>query len=293
MASWFRFILRRLRSWRYRHRCELISKQIDTALWKHDLTSALEGLEQQLHLDCSQYVERLLFERNSRPKSFRFCLDLFMGMSVMSRLRDHHQFYLIIAASHVALRLDDVACLFHLRQRLVELACINGASVKVLTRRGRNREHPFKRLISARSCLLQVELREKNVSACLHIAFQNLELLEILQWGDLPPDVLLRSTTNLVKSILPCCLIAQQRQRVQASLLQLEQWISKDCFDEFRRLAKEDHLAYLCIVLDWLEAVKIEGESIELLEQLWNLLPSNDAPAVLAGCQRLAWIAEV
>ena len=125
-----------------------------------------------------------------------------MGMSVMSRLRDHHQFYLIIAASHVALRLDDVACLFHLRQRLVELACINGASVKVLTRRGRNREHPFKRLISARSCLLQVELREKNVSTCLHIAFRNLELLETLQW-----EIFLLMyyfiATNLVKSIRP------------------------------------------------------------------------------------------
>lgn len=292
MATWFRRCLRRLRSWWFRHRCELLSQEIDAALWNRDLTGALAGLEQQLYLDCSHHVERLLFERKSRPTSLRFSLDLFMAMTALPRLREHHRFYLVVAASHIALKLDDVVCLSQLRQRLSHMVGLMSDPAARLTGRGRNREHPFKQLISARSCLLQMELREKDISACLHLACGNLELLETLPWRDLPPDVLLRSTTNLVKSILPCCLIARQRQRVQMSLLRLEQWISQECFDALRCLAKEDHLAFLRLVLEWLEAINAEGETVELLDQLQTLLPSNDASSVLAGSQQLDWIAE-
>ena len=126
--------------------------------------------------------------------------------------------------------------------------------------------------------------------ACQRIAFANLELLEMLPWTKLPADVLLRSTTNLVKALLPCCVLDQQRGRVQTSLSRLEQQLSGARFDALRSSAREDHLLFLRSVLAWLDAVKTNGESAELLNQLRSWLLSNDASSVWAGSQQLTWI---
>ena len=290
MGSWLRRGWRRWRGWRHRRRCSELTHQIDAALQDHDLARAVEGLEQQLRLDCSHDVERLLFVRQSRPASQRMSLNLFMAMDELSRLRDHHRFYVLIAMVHSALRLDDAACLAELRPRLRRVACLDHAPSRALIVPGRNREHPFKQLISARSCLLQMELRGQDVAACQRIALANLELLETLPWAKLPADVLLRSTTNLVKGLLPCCLLKQQRGRVQTSLSRLEQQLRGARFDALRRSAREDHLAFLRSVLAWLDVVRAKGESIELLNQLRPWLLSNDALSVQAGLQKLNWV---
>ena len=290
MGSWLRRGWRRWRAWRHRARCSELGHRIDAALQDHDLVRAVEGLQQQLHLDCSHGVERLLFARQSRPASQRMSLNLFMAMDNLSHLRDHHRFYVLIAMVHSALQLDDEACLAQLKPRLCQAACLEGAPSRQLIVPGRNREHPFKQLISARSCLLQVELRGRNMVACQQIASANLELLETLPWTKLPADVLLRSTTNLVKALLPCCLLEQQRGRVQASLFRLEQQLSGARFDALRSAAREDHLLFLRSVLAWLDAVKTNGESIELLNQLRPWLLSNDAASVRVGLQRLTWM---
>ena len=57
-----------------------------------------------------------------------------------------------------------------------------------------------------------------------------------------------------------------------------------------RRAAREDHLLFLRSVLAWLDAVMINGESIDLLNQLRSWLLSNDASSVRAGSQQLTWI---
>ena len=125
--------------------------------------------------------------------------------------------------------------------------------------------------------------------ACQQIAFANLELLETLPWTKLPADVLLRSTTNLVKALLPCCVLEQQRVRLQTSLSRLEKHLRGARFDALRSAAREDHLTFLRSVLAWLDAVKTNGESIELLNQLRPWLLSNDAASVRAGLQQLTW----
>ena len=125
--------------------------------------------------------------------------------------------------------------------------------------------------------------------ACQHIARANLELLETLPWTKLPADVLLRSTTNLVKALLPCCVLEQQRGRLQACLSRLEQHLRGARFDALRSAAREDHLTFLRSVLAWLDAVKTNGESNELLNQLRPWLLSNDAASVRAGVQQLTW----
>ena len=53
MGSWLRRGWRRWRGWRHRRRCSELTHQIDAALQDHDLARAVEGLEQQLRLDCS------------------------------------------------------------------------------------------------------------------------------------------------------------------------------------------------------------------------------------------------
>ncbi len=289
MGSWLRRGWRRWRAWRHRARCSELSHRINAALQDHDLVGAVEGLQQQLRLDCSHDVERLLFVRQSRPASQRMSLNLFMAMDRLSHLRDHHQFYVLIAMVHSALQLDDASCLSELKPRLCLAACLECVSSKQLIVPGRNREHPFKQLISARSCLLQVELRDRNMVACQHIACANLELLETLPWTKLPADVLLRSTTNLVKALLPCCVLEQQRGRLQACLSRLEQHLRGARFDALRSAAREDHLTFLRSVLAWLDAVKTNGESSELLNQLRPWLLSNDAVSVRAGVQQLTW----
>ena len=112
----------------------------------------------------------------------------------------------------------------------------------------------------------------------------------MLPWTQLPADVLLRSTTNLVKGLLPCCVLEQQRGRVQMSLCRLEHQLRGARFDALRSAAREDHLTFLLSVLAWLEAVKTNGESIELLNQLRPWLLSNDASSVRAGLQQLTWM---
>ena len=152
--------------------CALFRAQssINAALQDHDLVGAVEGLQQQLRLDCSHDVERLLFVRQSRPASQRMSLNLFMAMDRLSHLRDHHRFYVLIAMVHSALQLDDAVCLAELKPRLCQAACLECVPSRQLIVPGRNREHPFKQLISARSCLLQVELRGRNMVACQQIA---------------------------------------------------------------------------------------------------------------------------
>jgi hypothetical protein len=290
MGSWLQRVWRRWRGWCHRGRCSELSHQIDAALQNHDLAPALKGLELQLCLDCSHHVERLLFVRQSRPASQQMSLNLFMAMADLPNLREHHRFYLLIATIHNALQLDDTACLTELKPRLSQAACLEHAPSRKLIVSGRNREHPFKQLISARSCLLQVALRDQNMVTCQRIASANLELLEMLPWTKLPADVLLRSTTNLVKALLPCCVLDQQRGRVQTSLSRLEQQLSGARFDALRSSAREDHLLFLRSVLAWLDAVKTNGESVELLNQLRSWLLSNDASSVRAGSQQLTWI---
>ena len=198
MGSWLRRGWRRWRAWHHRARCSELSHRINAALQDHDLVGAVEGLQQQLRLDCSHDVERLLFVRQSRPASQRMSLNLFMAMDHLSHLRDHHRFYVLIAMVHSALQLDDAVCLAELKPRLCQAACLECVSSRQLIVPGRNREHPFKQLISARSCLLQVELRGQNMVACQQIAFANLELLETLPWTKLPADVLPRSTSQIL-----------------------------------------------------------------------------------------------
>ena len=66
-----------------------------------------------------------------------------MAMDELSRLRDHHRFYVLIAMVHSALRLDDAACLAELRPRLRRVACLDHAPSRALIVPGRNREHPL------------------------------------------------------------------------------------------------------------------------------------------------------
>ena len=75
-AAW----LASMRAWHHRARCSELSHRINAALQDHDLVGAVEGLQQQLRLDCSHDVERLLFVRQSRPASQRMSLNLFMAM---------------------------------------------------------------------------------------------------------------------------------------------------------------------------------------------------------------------
>jgi hypothetical protein len=287
MNDWFEILRIRYVRWKNRKAIRCSEQQVARCLAAGAIEEALEGLRQQQQWCWPFQVERLLFRRQSRPTDPGQALDLLEGLAQRDEFRSDHRFYARIALIHTALSLDDT----HTPQphivTLTQQAQLNLNDLRSLQGRQRNREHPWKQLISARACLLQWAMADADRTLCSRIAAANLRLISATSWRRLPADVLLRSVSNLIRGLLPLSFDGQDQLPLLQGMQVLQAELIKPRFRKVRQRAKEDHLAQLDAAVSLLQTLLVQGDSPDLRRRRLTLMLNSGSASVLSGARRL------
>ena len=243
-------------------------------------------LQQGLY-DWPFQVEVLLFKRSRRPDSLPLTLALLERLQAAPGLRPHQRFYAGIALAYAALQADDNRRLQELRPWLEAVASLEAKDEPRWRERGvRNRESLFKQRVSARSCLLQCALASSppDQTCIAAIGDASLRTLKQLERCDLEPDVLYRSSSNLVRGVLALPFTPLRMPEAELQLEKLLAWVAHPSFRPFRQRAKEDHVQ---VIRDGLEVLRLGLDqgfaSVETLRL--HLLVNSEAPAVRQGAE--------
>ena len=278
----------RLRWWWYRRRIAQLQDHVQRALQAGAIEEAVGMLEEQQGLyDWPFQVEELLFKRSRRPDSLSLTLALLERLQAAPGLRSHQRVYAGIALTYAALHADDTRRLQELRPWLESVASLGRADEPRWRERGvRNRESLFKQRVSARSCLLQCALASSppDWTCIAAIGDASLRMLKQLERGDLDPDVLYRSSSNLVRGVLALPFTPLRTPEAELQLEKLLAWVVQPSFRPFRQRAKEDHVQ---VIRDGLEVLRLGLDqgfaSVETLRL--HLLVNSEAPAVRQGAE--------
>ena len=243
--------------------------------------------EQQGLYDWPFQVEELLFKRSRRPDSLSLTLALLERLQAAPGLRPHQRVYAGIALAYAALQADDTLRLQELRPWLESVASLGRVDEPRWCERGvRNRESLFKQRVSARSCLLQCALASSppDRTCIAAIGDASLRTLKQLERGDLEPDVLYRSSSNLVRGVLALPFTPLRMAEAELQLEQLLAWVAHPSFRPFRLRAKEDHVQVIRDGLEVLRHGRDQGSaSVQTLRL--HLLVNSEAPAVRQGAE--------
>lgn len=291
MADWLETLRFHYVRWKHRKAILCAEQRVVHCLAEGGIEEALEGLRQQQSWCWPFQVERLLFRRQSRPSDPGHSLHLLRGLAQMAELRPDHRFYARIALVHTALSLNDTDTLQQHISPLTQQAQLNLCDFSGLQGRQRNREHPWKQLISARACLLQWAMADADRKLCSRIAAANLLLITATSWRRLPADVLLRSVSNLIRGLLPLSFDGQDQLPLLQGLQVMQAELIKPRFRKVRLRAKEDHLAQLDAAVSLLQILLAQGDSPELRRRRLTLMLNSGAASVLCGARRL-WDAD-
>ena len=278
----------RLRWWWYRRRIAQLQDHVQRALQAGAIEEAVGMLEQQQGLyDWPFQVEELLFKRSRRPDSLSLTLALLERLQAAPGLRPHQRVYAGIALAYAALQADDTLRLQELRPWLESVASLGRVDEPRWCERGvRNRESLFKQRVSARSCLLQCALASSppDRTCIAAIGDASLRTLKQLESGDLEPDVLYRSSSNLVRGVLALPFTPLRMAEAELQLEQLLAWVTHPSFRPFRQRAKEDHVQ---VIRDGLEVLRLGRDqgsaSVQTLRL--HLMVNSEAPAVRQGAE--------
>jgi hypothetical protein len=287
MADWLEILRSRYLWWRNRREIRCCERRVSCCLAAGGIEEALEGLRLQQHWHWPFQVERLLFRRQSRPADQVQSLNLLRGMAQMAELRADHRFYARIALVHTALSLDDTEILQQHIVPLTQQARLDLRDLSGLQGRQRNREHPWKQLISARACLLQWAIADADRTLCSRIAAANLVLITATSWRRLPADVLLRSVSNLIRGLLPLSFDGQDQLPLLGGLQALQAELIRPRFHKVRERAKEDHLGQLNAAITLLQTLLVQGDSPDLRRQRLTLMLNSVAASVQCGARHL------
>lgn len=243
--------------------------------------------EQQNRYDWPFQVEDLLFKRSLRPASLPLTLELLERLQAAPGIRPHQRFYAGIALAYAALQADDTRRLLELRPWLESVASLGSKHEPRGSERGRrNRESRFKQRVSARSCLLQCALASSPPDrVCIAaIGDATLRALKHLQPGDLEPDVLYRSASNLVRGVLALPPTSTRMADAEVQLERLLAWVVHPRFRSYRLRAKEDHVQMIRGGLEVLRRGRDQGfASVQTLRL--QMLVNSEAPAVRQGAE--------
>ena len=278
----------RWRWWWHRRRITQLQEHVQRALQEGAIEEAVGMLELQQGLyDWPFQVEALLFQRSRRPDSLPLTLALLERLQAAPGLRLHQRFYAGIALAYTALQADDTRRLQELRPWLEAVASLEAKDEPRWRERGvRNRESLFKQRVSARSCLLQCALASSppDQTCIAAIGDASLRTLKQLERCDLEPDVLYRSSSNLVRGVLALPFTPLRMREAELQLEKLLAWVAHPSFHPFRQRAKEDHVQ---VVRDGLEVLRLGLDqgfaSVETLRL--HLLVNSEAPAVRQGAE--------
>ena len=278
----------RWRWWWHRRRITQLQQHVQRALQAGAIEEAVGMLELQQGLyDWPFQVEALLFKRSRRPDSLPLTLALLERLQAAPGLRPHQRFYAGIALAYAALQADDTRRLQELRPWLEAVASLEAKDEPRWRERGvRNRESLFKQRVSARSCLLQCALASSppDQTCIAAIGDASLRTLKQLERCDLEPDVLYRSSSNLVRGVLALPFTPLRMPEAELQLEKLLAWVAHPSFRPFRQRAKEDHVQ---VIRDGLEVLRLGLDqgfaSVETLRL--HLLVNSEAPAVRQGAE--------
>ena len=278
----------RWRWWWHRRRITQLQEHVQRALQAGAIEEAVGMLELQQGLyDWPFQVEALLFKRSRRPDSLPLTLALLERLQAAPGLRPHQRFYAGIALAYAALQADDTRRLQELRPWLEAVASLEAKDEPRWRERGvRNRESLFKQRVSARSCLLQCALASSppDQTCIAAIGDASLRTLKQLERCDLEPDVLYRSSSNLVRGVLALPFTPLRMPETELQLEKLLAWVAHPSFRPFRQRAKEDHVQ---VIRDGLEVLRLGLDqgfaSVETLRL--HLLVNSEAPAVRQGAE--------
>ena len=278
----------RWRWWWHRRRITQLQEHVQRALQAGAIEEAVGMLELQQGLyDWPFQVEALLFKRSRRPDSLPLTLALLERLQAAPGLRPHQRFYAGIALAYAALQADDTRRLQELRPWLEAVASLEAKDEPRWRERGvRNRESLFKQRVSARSCLLQCALASSppDQTCIAAIGDASLRTLKQLERCDLEPDVLYRSSSNLVRGVLAVPFTPLRMPETELQLEKLLAWVAHPSFRPFRQRAKEDHVQ---VIRDGLEVLRLGLDqgfaSVETLRL--HLLVNSEAPAVRQGAE--------
>ena len=278
----------RWRWWWHRRRITQLQEHVQRALQAGAIEEAVGMLELQQGLyDWPFQVEALLFKRSRRPDSLPLTLALLERLQAAPGLRPHQRFYAGIALAYAALQADDTRRLQELRPWLEAVASLEAKDEPRWRERGvRNRESLFKQRVSARSCLLQCALASSppDQTCIAAIGDASLRTLKQLERCDLEPDVLYRSSSNLVRGVLALPFTPLRTPEAELQLEKLLAWVAHPSFRPFRQRAKEDHVQ---VIRDGLEVLRLGLDqgfaSVETLRL--HLLVNSEAPAVRQGAE--------
>ena len=278
----------RWRWWWHRRRITQLQEHVQRALQAGAIEEAVGMLELQQGLyDWPFQVEALLFKRSRRPDSLPLTLALLERLQAAPGLRPHQRFYAGIALAYAALQADDTRRLQELRPWLEAVASLEAKDEPRWRERGvRNRESLFKQRVSARSCLLQCALASSPPDRTCIAAVGNASLrtLKQLERGDLEPDVLYRSSSNLVRGVLALPFTPLRMAEAELQLEQLLAWVAHPSFRPVRLRAKEDHVQVIRDGLEVLRHGRNQGSaSVQTLRL--HLLVNSEAPAVRQGAE--------
>ena len=278
----------RWRWWWHRRCITQLQEHVQRALQAGAIEEAVGMLELQQGLyDWPFQVEALLFKRSRRPDSLPLTLALLERLQAAPGLRPHQRFYAGIALAYAALQADDTRRLQELRPWLEAVASLEAKDEPRWRERGvRNRESLFKQRVSARSCLLQCALASSppDQTCIAAIGDASLRTLKQLERCDLEPDVLYRSSSNLVRGVLALPFTPLRMPEAELQLEKLLAWVAHPSFRPFRQRAKEDHVQ---VIRDGLEVLRLGLDqgfaSVETLRL--HLLVNSEAPAVRQGAE--------
>ena len=278
----------RWRWWWHRRRITQLQEHVQRALQAGAIEEAVGMLELQQGLyDWPFQVEALLFKRSRRPDSLPLTLALLERLQAAPGLRPHQRFYAGIALAYAALQADDTRRLQELRPWLEAVASLEAKDEPRWRERGvRNRESLFKQRVSARSCLLQCALASSppDQTCIAAIGDASLRTLKQLERCDLEPDVLYRSSSNLVRGVLALPFTPLRMPEAELQLEKLLAWVAHPSFRPFRQRAKEDHVQVIRDGLGVLRHGRDQGSaSVETLRL--HLLVNSEAPAVRQGAE--------
>ena len=283
-------LLQRFCWWWHRQALEALKCAARDALAIQDLDGVLHAFAQQQRFEWPYQIEGLLFDRLSRPNDEAFTLALLRGVEALPQLRDHHRFYAAVAAGYLALMSDDEKVLEGLRLEIEIRAGLDQICMSLRGSGHRNREHEFKQMISARVCLLQFALREGDQSLAHRIARANLSLMKSISWNRLPADVLYRSTSNVVRGLMPLALDSVNLPIFRESLSQLQHELSRPRYRSSINQAKENHMAFLQEVLVLLNTIQTDGTSVQSLHACRQLMINCSAEGVSFGVKQFSWV---
>ena len=297
LSDWFRALRRqngrlfRRFFWWFNHgEIKASECSVVAAIDSNDISSALKFLEYQLYMYQWHFqVEKFVFKPDCRPSDPYKGFVLLVGIHESEFLLPHQSFYAGISAIYASIRLMGLVDSYGLRLWLIRQADLTSSEQIAFSPHWRNRECPYKQVISARACLLQLVLVEgrASVETIEAIGKANLRILNELPFREVAADVLYRSTTNLLRGLLCLSFNRLGCTQLRSPLRRLRIELESGRYRRPVKEAKENHLGLLIEVLELLD-LAMASESQVLRKKRLFIMINIATPSTVNGA--LDWL---